>query len=269
MVTSNVSGPGQISFEFDGLVAIVTGSSKGIGYCIADLLAKSGASVVINGRDEAAVAVAVNNISRLGSSVIGYPGDLRSSNNAAMMAATTVEKFGRIDILINNAGGNFYSPLRELSANGWRAVVETNLSTAFHAARACYPSLAQRRGGCVVNIGSVAATAAHPGRAAYAAAKAGLASLTKTMAFEWARDNIRVNCIEPGAICTEDSRFADETFGAAVAAHVPLNRLGTPRDIADACLFLCSEGASFITGSILRVDGGPTLALAGDESFGS
>lgn len=266
---NNISGAGQISFRFDGLVAVVTGSSKGIGYCIADLLAKSGASVVVNGRDAPTVAVAVNNISRAGSSVIGYPGDLRSFDTAEMMAAAATEAFGRIDILINNVGGNFYSPLRDLSAHGWRAVVETNLSTAFHAARACYRTLALNDGGCVVNIGSVAATAAHPGRAAYAAAKAGLASLTKTMAFEWARDNIRVNCIEPGPIYTEESRFANETLGAEVAAHVPLNRLGTPRDVANACLFLCSEGSSFITGSILRVDGGPTVALPADESFGS
>jgi 3-oxoacyl-[acyl-carrier protein] reductase len=115
-----------------------------------------------------------------------------------------------------------------------------------------------------VNIGSVGGESAHPGRAAYGAAKAGVAALTKSMAWEWAPDGIRVNCVAPGAVRTPASRFAEPTEERRAAEHVPLRRLGEPDDVAAACLFLCSDGAAYITGVTLRVDGGPTTALAAD-----
>ncbi|CCG05218.1 SDR family NAD(P)-dependent oxidoreductase [Blastococcus saxobsidens] len=255
---------GLVRYNFSDRVVVVTGASRGIGAGIATAFARAGARLVINGRDAAALEHAVGDLRELGAEAVGVRADLRSPEGARDLIDTAVATFGTIDVLVNNAGGNFALPLAELSQNGWRAQVETNLSSVFYCAQACYPVFQAQGGGLIVNIGSVAADAAHPGRAAYGAAKAGVAALTKTMAWEWAPAGIRVNCVAPGAVHTPASRFSGGDAAGQVAGHVPLGRLGEPEDVANSCLFLCSEGADYITGITLRVDGGPSTALAAD-----
>lgn len=255
---------GRASYDYEGRVVIVTGASRGIGARIARAFALAGAQVVVCGRDAEALESAVAGLRADGAEALGVCADLRSYDGAREVVEAAVGRFGTVDVLVNNAGGNFSLPLAELSPNGWRAQVETNLSSVFHCAHACYPVFAAQGAGLVVNIGSVAGGAAHPRRAAYGAAKAAVAALTKTMAWEWGPVGIRVNCVAPGAVRTPASRFADPDEERRAAEHVPLARLGEPDDVAGACLFLCSDSAAYITGVTLRVDGGPTTALAAD-----
>jgi 3-oxoacyl-[acyl-carrier protein] reductase len=255
---------GRAAYDYSERVVLVTGASRGIGVRIAEAFADAGARVVVNGRDAEALDATVTRLRALGVEALGVPADLRSYDGARQLVEAAVRTFGTVDVLVNNAGGNFALPLAELSPNGWRAQIETNLTSVFHCAHACYPVFAAQGSGSVVNIGSVGGESAHPGRAAYGAAKAGVAALTKSMAWEWAPDGIRVNCVAPGAVRTPASRFAEPTEERRAAEHVPLRRLGEPDDVAAACLFLCSDGAAYITGVTLRVDGGPTTALAAD-----
>lgn len=255
---------GTAIFDFTDRVVIVTGASRGIGAEIASKFALAGARVVLHGRDQQALQEQAAHVESLGAQVVTARGNLRDPDVADAVVRTALDAFGRIDILINNAGGTFASRLCELSPNGWSALVETNLHSVFFASRACYPTFEAQGSGLIVNIGSVASEGAHPSRAPYAAAKAGVVALTRTMAWEWAAAGIRVNCVAPGAIGTSASRFADDQVEAATTRHIPLRRLGQPTDVANACLFLCTTAASFITGTTLRVDGGPSPALAAD-----
>lgn len=254
---------GVSSFRFDGHVVVVTGASRGIGAEVAAAFAAAGARLVIHGRDASALEEQRRRLSAAGSDVVCVQGDVRRPETAEALVEVALDSYGGIDILVNNAGGNFASPLSELSGNGWRALVETNLSSVFLCAAACYPVFRERGGGSVLNIGSVAGQQAHPHRAAYGAAKAAVSSLTKTMAWEWAPD-VRVNCVAPGAIATEASRFADAGTAASAARYIPLGRVGATSDVANACLFLASDAAAFITGQTLNVDGGPLIALPAD-----
>lgn len=221
------------------------------------LARRSGAKVVLHGRDAASLQSVADQVRALGSEAVAVEGNIRSEETAKELVSTAIDAFGRIDILVNNAGGNFAKRLEELSTNAWNATVETNLGGAFHCAKACWPVFTEQGGGVIVNIGSVSSSYAHPQRGAYAAAKAGVVSLTQTMAWEWAGQNIRVNCVAPGAILTDASRFATSDTADKIAAYIPLGRLGTPADIANACMFLCSDAASYITGEVLTVSGGP------------
>lgn len=258
MLQSPASPAGTIDFDFSSRVAIVTGASRGIGAQVALSLAESGAKVVLHGRDTESLEEIAVQVRARGSEAVIVAGNIRTEETAQSLVAAALDAFGRIDILINNAGGNFAKRLEELSTNAWNATIETNLGGAFQCAKACWPVFAQQGGGVIVNIGSVSSSYAHPQRGAYAAAKAGVVSLTQTMAWEWAGQNIRVNCVEPGAILTDASRFgASSETADSVAAYIPLGRLGTPRDIANACMFLCSDAASYITGEVLTVAGGP------------
>jgi 3-oxoacyl-[acyl-carrier protein] reductase len=259
-----VYGPGQASFDFHGRVVIVTGASGGIGSAIVDMFAESGAAVVLHGRNTDALADGVKRAEKAGASAIAVEGNLRSADTATALARAAVENFGRIDVLVNNAGGNFGAALIDLSNNGWSATIEANLNGPFYCARACWPAFQAQGGGVVVNVGSASASYAHPMRGAYAAAKAGLASLTRTMAWEWAGHNIRVNCIEPGAVRTKASRFADTEVERRITEHIALGRIGLPRDVAGVCLFLSSDAASYITGETVVVAGGPHMSTPAD-----
>ncbi len=251
------SPAGTVRYDFSSRVAIVTGASRGIGAQVALSLAEAGAKVVLHGRDSESLASVADQVRALGSEAVTVAGNIRLEETANDLVAAATDAFGRVDILINNAGGNFAKRLEELSTNAWNATVETNLGGAFQCAKACWPVFAAQQGGVIVNIGSVSSSYAHPQRGAYAAAKAGLVSLTQTMAWEWAAQNIRVNCVEPGAILTDASRFSSSDTADKIAAYIPLGRLGHPTDIANACMFLCSDAASYITGEVLTVAGGP------------
>ena len=256
-VTTSSKKSGQTSFDFTGQVVIVTGASGGIGSALADKFAEAGADLILHGRKAETLQAKAEQIQQLGRKAIVVTGNIREPETADALVRAALEQFGRIDILINNAGGNFASRLEDLSVNAWNATIGTNLSGAFHTAVACLPVFEKQGGGNIINVGSGSANHAHPMRGAYAAAKAGLASLTKTMSWEWADRGVRVNCVEPGATLTPASRFAspetERTFGEFLA----LGRVGLPEEVADACLYLCSDASSFITGTVLQVTGGP------------
>ncbi|MFC6707134.1 SDR family NAD(P)-dependent oxidoreductase [Flexivirga alba] len=256
---------GSVTFDFTDRVVVVTGASGGIGSAVTDMFAAAGADVVVHGRKADVLAERVAAVTDAGRSAVAVTGNIREPETAEEIVRVAHERFGRIDILINNAGGNFGARLEDLSVNAWNATVGSNLSGAFHLANACLPFFRAVGGGSIVNVGSASAGYAHPLRGAYAASKAGLASLTRTMAWEWAQDNIRVNCVEPGAVMTPASRFAlQESTAVSVTRFVAMGRIGRPEDIARVCLFLCSNGASYLTGETIRVAGGPHTSTPAD-----
>ncbi|MHB8600763.1 MAG: SDR family NAD(P)-dependent oxidoreductase [Ktedonobacteraceae bacterium] len=246
----------EVTYNFRDKVVFVTGGTAGIGYAIAQAFMQSGARVAINGRNEARLKQSAMMLDSEGS-VLALAGDVRKWEQVQAMVNQIVAQFGRIDILVNNAGGNFSAPLAEISPHGWHAVLDSNLTSVFYCSKACFPSFKKQMAGIIVNIASIAAFGAHPLKAHYGAAKAGVVALTMSMAYEWASYNVRVNCLAPGPILTDASPFADARVRSEVEKPIPLGRVGQPAEVADACLFLASDAARYITGTTLRVDGGP------------
>lgn len=252
----------EASYDYSGAVVFVTGSTSGIGYEIARGFAASGAQVVINGRDDDRLEQAAERLRDTGAEALRLRGDVRDWSQVTTMVASIEERFGALDVLVNNAGGHFASPLEEISPNGWHAVIDLNLTSVFYCSKACLPVFRRQGHGAIVNIGSIAAFGAHPHRSHAGAAKGGVVALTMTMAHEWAPYGVRVNCVAPGAILTDASPTAnDARRRAEVAERVPMGRAGRPREVAQACLFLASDSATYITGETLRVDGGPRRAV--------
>ncbi|PRB70286.1 glucose 1-dehydrogenase [Arthrobacter sp. MYb213] len=248
---------GTVTYDFTDQVVIVTGASGGIGGALALKYAQAGADVVIHGRKAESLQERAEAIEATGRKAVIVTGNIKEPETAQRIVQAALENFGRIDVLINNAGGNFASRLEDLSANAWNATIGTNLNGPFHMACAVLPVFEAQGGGTIVNVGSGSANYAHPMRGAYAAAKAALASLTKTMSWEWAERGIRVNCVEPGATLTPSSRFAQGDTEKKFGEFLALGRVGLPEEVADACIYLSSEAASFITGTVLQVTGGP------------
>lgn len=245
-------------------VALVTGAAKGIGAGIAERFAESGAAVVVFDIDGPA---AVSLAERLGGAgkAVAVQGDVMVERDVCRAVETAVETFGQLDILVNNAGVEIAGAIPDYSEEQWDRQVGVNLKGAFFCAKHAIQRM-RGRGGVIVNISSVHAFVSYPGNAAYDASKAGLNALTRSLALEHGKDGIRVNAVCPGYVDTPmmDEWLAkvpdpDETMRAVLAVH-PLGRIGTPRDIADAALFLASDAASFITGVSLVVDGAMTAA---------
>jgi NAD(P)-dependent dehydrogenase (short-subunit alcohol dehydrogenase family) len=235
--------------DLTGRVALVTGGTRGIGLAIAQSLRDAGARVLACGRHEPAA---------LPDGIEFAAADVRDHVQAAAVVAAAVARFGRLDIAVNNAGGSPSVPAASVSPNLVTAVVRLNLLAPFFVAQAANAVMQQQEGGgLIINIGSVSAFRPAPGTAAYAAAKAGLITLTQALAIEWA-PAVRVNCVTAGLVQTDDNaaHYGDERALAAVAATVPLGRMATPGDVADACLLLASPLASYISGANLVVDGG-------------
>jgi Dehydrogenases with different specificities (related to short-chain alcohol dehydrogenases) len=255
--TSKNHKVGHATFDFTDQVVIVTGASGGIGSALAEKFAEAGADVVLHGRNAETLQERAEVVEAHGRKAAIVTGNIKNPETAAALVRTALERFGRIDVLINNAGGNFAARLEDLSVNAWNATIGTNLSGAFHTACAVLPVFEKQGGGSIINVGSGSANHAHPMRGAYAAAKAGLASLTKTMSWEWADRGVRVNCVEPGATLTPASRFASPETEKNFGQFLALGRVGLPAEVADACIYLSSEAASFITGTVLSVTGGP------------
>lgn len=255
---------GTATFDFAGNCAVVTGASGGIGSAIAEAFARAGADVVLHGRNVEALEQVADRVTELGRRSVIVSGNMRDPETSRTIVDAAVAEFGSFGILVNNAGGNFAARLEDLSVNAWNATIETNLSGPFHLASAAYEVLKANGGGSIVNIGSVSANYAHPLRGAYAAAKAGLSSLTRTMAWEWSAANVRVNCIEPGAVQTRASRFVDSEVERQIAYYSARPRVGQPEDIASMCLFLASDNADYITGETIKVAGGPPISSPGE-----
>jgi len=245
----------------DGKVAIVTGGSRGIGAAIAALLAEHGAAVVVSGRDADRLQRAVQALQERGATVHGVVADAAKREDVDRLVEATKERFGRVDILVNNAGVSLWTTIDETSEADWDRVLDTNLKGVFLGCKAAIPAMRRTGGGSIVNIASMAGLQPLPRHFAYCAAKAGLIHMTRSLAADHGREGIRINCICPGAVLTPLLGVAIDIDDPALLERIgrgaALGRVGKPEEVANVCLFLCSDAASYMTGATLSVDGGP------------
>ena len=244
----------------EGKIAIVTGASRGIGRGIANVFARDGASVVLVARTGPALEAVAGEI-RDGRGTCGTGvADITRAEDMRRMAEATLAHFGRIDVLCHNAGIYPETPLEQMEQEEWDHVLGTNLTGTFLAVKACLPSMQERRYGRVVLISSITGPrVGYPGLSHYAATKAGMNGFMRTAAVELAPHNITINAVEPGSIRTEGLADLGEDAIAAMERYIPMGTLGEPEDIAHAAAFLASDGARFITGQSIVVDGGQIL----------
>ncbi|GAB6061313.1 3-oxoacyl-ACP reductase FabG [Deferrisoma palaeochoriense] len=239
--------------EFEGKVAIVTGSTRGIGRAVAERLSREGARVLVTGRDaEAAARVAAE----LPAEALGAGLDVSDPESVEAAVGRALEAWGRIDILVNNAGITRDNLALRMKLEDWRAVIDTNLTGAFLCAKACLRPMVRAKSGAIVNISSVVGALGNPGQPNYCAAKAGLEGLTRSLAREYANRGVRVNAVAPGYIATDMTAELPEAVREGLLSQVPLARLGRPEDVAEAVAFLASDRAAYITGQVLHVNGG-------------
>ena len=238
-----------VSLDLAGKVAIVTGGTRGLGRDIALRLMDAGCKVAVCGR---------NAPDTLPRGITFHPADVRDPDQAAAFTRAVVGDHGRLDILVNNAGGSPAAPADTMSPRFAEAILRLNLLGPFHMAQAAFAPMCAGGGGSVVNIASVSGIRPSPGTAIYGAAKAGLLNLTQSLAQEWGVHGIRVNAIIAGLMATEtaEATYGDAAAQAAVACSLPLQRMGTGNDLADAVLWLCSPLASWVSGARINVDGG-------------
>jgi NAD(P)-dependent dehydrogenase (short-subunit alcohol dehydrogenase family) len=251
----------------DARVVIVTGGASGIGRGIAEEFARQGETVVIADVDAAAGRALEQSLRQAGATALFVGTDVRNASDIEQLVSSAADRFGRIDVLCNNAGIEWYHRADEYTLDQWNAIHEVNLRGAFLCTKHAYRWLRQR-GGCVVNISSVQGVANEPHISAYAASKAGLLALTRGMALDFAPDGVRVNAVCPGAIHTGMMDRALESVPdreeaiRAIGRTIPLGRVGQPLDVARAVFFLASPAASYITGSTIVVDGGLLARLS-------
>ena len=237
-----------------GKVAIVTGSGRGIGKSIALALQKEGAKIVISDINEELCKNAAEELSA-GGEVIGVPCNVTVSETVDKMVEEVIAKFGRIDILVNNAGITRDDLFMRMSEQHWQAVIDTNLTSAFKVTKPILKIMSKQRGGRIINIASTTGVHGNAGQINYAAAKAGLIGFTKTIALEYASRNITSNAVAPGFIDTDMTKALGEEKIKLVTEKIPLGRMGTPEDIAQAVVFFAGPGA-YVTGQVLEVNGG-------------
>ncbi len=244
----------------DGKVAIVTGASRGIGRAVAIALAKAGAKVVINYAGNVIAAQEVEQvITNAGGQAILVQGDVSDAGAVEAMVKQTMDTYGRIDILINNAGITRDNLLMRMKEEDWDMVMNTNLKGIFHCTKAASRIMMKQRSGKIINMTSVVGVMGNAGQSNYAAAKAGVIGFTKSMAKELSSRGITVNAIAPGFISTDMTAVLSDQVKTELATKVPLGRLGAPEDVAAAVLFLASDTANYITGQTLHVDGGMVM----------
>jgi len=240
----------------EGRVAIVTGASRGIGRAVAASLAEDGASVVVSGRDAARLEMAAKELEALGVPVLAVPGDVSGREDVDRVAGQARERFGRIDILVNNAGIIRDALLVRMRDEDWDEVLNVNLRGAFLMTRAAAKVMMRRKGGRIINITSAAGAMGNAGQANYSAAKAGLIGLTKSAARELAHWGILVNAVAPGLIDTDMAAAIPPEAREALLTQVPLKRVGGAREVAEVVRFLAGDGASYVTGQVIHVNGG-------------
>jgi len=242
-------------FDVTGRVALVTGGNGGIGLAMASGLAAAGAKVMLTGRDAAKGNAAASSID----GAVFTPADLTRPDAAAELVVATEARFGRLDILINNAGMSVRKAPQDLSLAEWQSVLELNLTSAFLLSQAAYPAMRRAGRGKIINIGSMLSLFGAPFAAAYGASKGGIVQLSRSLASAWAADDIQVNAVLPGWIDTQLTRDARGQVGgleARVTARTPAGRWGVPADMAGVAVFLASAASDFVTGAAIPVDGG-------------
>ena len=246
------------SMRFEGKVAIVTGGASGIGAAVAQAFVKEGAHVVIADLNEGLGKKLAAELNRDETKVAFHKVQLTDEPEVISMTEATAEQFGKLDILFNNAGIGFFSPTHEVSFEQWRKLHSVNLDAVFLCSKHAVRFMRNHGGGNIVNMASAAGLVGQVGTAPYCSSKGGVIQLTKSMALEYAKDNIRINAICPGYVKTPLNDQIPEEHLKTIASLHPMGRLAEPEEIAKAVLFLASDDASFMTGSSLVVDGGYT-----------
>jgi len=249
-------------FDLTGRVALITGGSRGLGEEIAEGLGQAGASLMLVARRPDWLGPAAARLRESGVPCDSALCDVADPASVAAAVTQTVERFGRIDILINNAGITWGAPAEDMPLDRWRGVLDVNLTGAFLCAQAAGREMIRQKSGAILNVSSVAGLRAMPGdihSAGYVASKGGLIALTRELAAKWAPSGVRVNCIAPGFFPSRMSEKALEKVETAVAARIPMGRIGRPGELKGIAVFLCSEAASYITGQTIAVDGGATI----------
>ena len=254
-------------FSVEGQVALVTGGSRGMGEATAIALAEAGADVAVTSRKLPDLEKVASEVRRIGRKALAVQTHVGRVEHLQPLVDKVVAEFGKIDILVNNAGTNFFMPAIDMTEQGWDAVMNLDLKGLFFLSQAVARVMREHGGGKIINISSVSGFKVQVPTGHYSIAKAGVIMATKVMALEWAEYNIRVNCIAPGAI---DTRLYDAIFAALpedqaklqkeeAAKRIPMKRVGKPREIANAVLFLASDTSSYVTGQTFAVDGGSLL----------
>lgn len=250
------------AFELKGHVSLITGGNGGIGLGMAKGLAEAGASIAIAARNMEKSEAAAASLRALGADVMTVAVDVSSEQSCKDMVAATLDRFGRVDSLIANAGVNDRKPPQDYSAETWNWIVETNLSGPFYCAQSVYPAMKSQGGGKIITIGSMASIFGLPFAAPYAATKGGVVQLSRVLATAWAQDNIQVNAVLPGWIDTELTRNARSQVDGLherVEVRTPAGRWGGPDDFAGIAVFLASQASDFVTGTAIPVDGGYSI----------
>ncbi|MBI4363037.1 MAG: SDR family oxidoreductase [Euryarchaeota archaeon] len=247
-------------FKLDGRRALVTGGGRGIGRSIALALAEAGADVAVTARTQKQIDAVASEIKGRGRRSLAIPCDVRKTEEVNRCVEKTIADLGGLEILVNNAGILFHNWLVDTSDKSWHDVLDTNLTSAFLFTRAAGKHFIQRKGGNVINLASAAGIAASPRQAPYHASKAGMLLMTKSLALEWNRYNIRVNAIAPGFFDTDMTKpiTSSPKMRDEFIKRIPLRRLGKPEEIGPLAVFLASDASSYITGEVVVIDGGVT-----------
>ena len=249
-------------FDLKGRVAIVTGGNGGIGLGMARGLAQAGARVVVSGRNAQKSEAAVKELVGLGADACAIAADVTDASAVSRLVQGTLDRYGRLDVLVNNAGTNIRKPVQDLALEEWHTVLDTNLTSAFLCSKAASPAFKSAGGGKIINIGSMMSLFGASFAPAYGASKGGIVQLTKSMAAAWARDNIQVNAVLPGWIDTDLTRQARQQVAGLhdnVLKRTPAGRWGGIDDMAGVAVFLAGRGSDFVTGTAIPVDGGYSI----------
>src|SRR3954469_6264477 len=245
-------------FDLSGQVAIVTGTSRGLGQYLARALAKSGADLVLTSRHRDSLLNFESEIKELGHRTISLELDVRDQKSIESMVTQAAEAFGKIDILVNNAGCNVRKPALDVTWDDWNLILDTNLRGSFFVAQAVARHMVPRGYGRIINIGSVTSVAGYAGLGPYGASRGGIRQLTMSLADDWGKYGVTVNCLAPGWFKTEQNKvlYENEAWVEYLRERIPANRPGQPNDLDGAVVFLASEASRYVTGQTMLIDGG-------------
>ncbi len=245
-------------FDLSGHVAIVTGTSRGLGQYLARALAKAGADLILTSRQAGTLAEFEHEIQTMGRKAVSLELDVRDAGSIERFGAAAQAAFGKVDILVNNAGCNVRKPALEVTWDDWNLILDTNLRGSFFVAQAIARGMVERGYGRIINIGSVTSVFGYAGLAPYGASRGGIRQLTMSLADDWGPHGVTVNCLAPGWFKTQQNRvmYEDREWVEYLTERIPLQRPGMPNDLDGAVVFLASEASRYVTGQTLLVDGG-------------